>query len=52
MYRMISAENSVFSGKTRAYLRFKQSQGDLGPGFEDILVTPPRQLKTGDVSRP
>ena len=40
MYRMISAENSVFSGKTRAYLRFKQSQGDLGPGFEDILVTP------------
>jgi len=40
MYRMISAENSVFSGKTRAYLRFKQAQGDLGPGFEDILVTP------------
>ena len=40
MYRMISAENSVFSGKTRAYLRFKQSQDDLGPGFEDILVTP------------
>ena len=37
---MISAENSVFSGKTRAYLRFKQAQGDLGPGFEDILVTP------------
>jgi len=45
MYRMISAENSVFSGKTRAYLRFKQSQGDLGPGFEDILVTP--ELITG-----
>lgn len=40
MYRMISAENSVFSGKTRAYLRFKQEQGDLGAGFEDILVTP------------
>ena len=40
IYRMISAENSVFSGKTRAYLRFKQAQGDLGPGFEDILVTP------------
>lgn len=40
MYRLISAEHSVFSGKTRAYLRFKQSQGDLGPGFEDILVTP------------
>lgn len=40
MYRLISAENSVFSGKTRAYLRFKQAQGDLGPGFEDILVTP------------
>jgi glutathione S-transferase len=39
-YRMISAENSVFSGKTRAYLRFKEAQGDLGPGFEDILVTP------------
>jgi len=37
---MISAENSVFSGKTRAYLRFKQAQSDLGPGFEDTLVTP------------
>ena len=45
MYRMVSAENSVFSGKTRAYLRFKQAQGDLGPGFEDILVTP--ELITG-----
>jgi glutathione S-transferase len=40
LYRLISAENSVFSGKTRAYLRFKHQQGDLGPGFEDILVTP------------
>ena len=40
MYRLFSAENSVFSAKVRAYLRFKQDQGDLGEGFEDILVTP------------
>ena len=40
MYRLFSAENSVFSAKVRAYLRFKEDQGDLGGGFEDILVTP------------
>lgn len=40
MYRLFSAENSVFSAKVRAYLRFKQEQEDLGAGFEDILVTP------------
>jgi glutathione S-transferase len=39
-YRLFSAENSVFSGKVRAYLRFKHDQGDLGPGYEDILATP------------
>ncbi|HKK52221.1 MAG TPA: glutathione S-transferase family protein [Myxococcota bacterium] len=40
MYRLFSWEHSYFSGKVRAYLRFKQSQGALGPGFEDILATP------------
>ena len=40
MYRLFSAENSVFSAKVRAYLRFKEEQEDLGEGFEDILVTP------------
>jgi hypothetical protein len=40
MYQLFSAENSIFSGKVRAYLRFKHDQGDLGPGYEDILVTP------------
>jgi glutathione S-transferase len=40
MYRLFSAENSVFSGKVRAYLRFKHDQQDLGPGYEDVLVTP------------
>lgn len=40
MYRLFSAELSYFSGKIRAYLRFKQSQGDLGPGYEDIIATP------------
>lgn len=39
-YRLFSAENSVFSAKVRAYFRFKHEQGDLGPGYEDILVTP------------
>ena len=39
-YRLFSAESSVFSAKVRAYLRFKHEQGDLGPGYEDILVTP------------
>ncbi|MFK7896969.1 MAG: glutathione S-transferase N-terminal domain-containing protein [Myxococcota bacterium] len=40
MYKLYSWEHSYFSGKVRAYLRFKQSQGDLGQGFEDILATP------------
>ncbi len=40
MYRLFSWEHSYFSGKARAYLQFKQSQGALGPGFEDILATP------------
>jgi glutathione S-transferase len=40
MYRLFSAEHSMFSAKVRAYLRFKHSQHDLGPGYEDILATP------------
>ncbi len=40
MYRLYSWEHSYFSGKVRAYLRFKQRMGALGPGFEDILATP------------
>jgi glutathione S-transferase len=40
MYRLFSWEHSYFSGKVRAYLRFKQQQGALGPGFEDVLATP------------
>jgi glutathione S-transferase len=40
MYRLFSAEHSMFSAKVRAYLRFKYSQNDLGPGYEDILATP------------
>jgi glutathione S-transferase len=40
MYRLYSWEHSYFSGKVRAYLRFKQSQAALGSGFEDILATP------------
>lgn len=40
MYRLFSWEHSYFSGKVRAYLRFKQAQGALGPGFEDVLATP------------
>ena len=38
-YRHFSWEHSYFSGKTRAYLRYKQRMGDLGAGFEDILAT-------------
>ena len=34
MYRLFSWEHSYFSGKVRAYLRFKHRMGDLGPGFE------------------
>ena len=40
MYRLFSWEHSYFSGKVRAYLRFKARQGALGDGFEDILATP------------
>jgi len=40
MYRLFSWEHSYFSGKVRAYLRFKHEQGALGPGFEDVLATP------------
>ena len=40
MYRLFSWEHSYFSGKVRAYLRFKERMGALGPGFEDILATP------------
>jgi len=39
MYRLFSWEHSYFSGKARAYLRFKQRAGDLEPGYEDILAT-------------
>ncbi len=40
MYRLFSWEHSYFSGKIRAYLRFKKRHGALGPGYEDILATP------------
>lgn len=40
MYRLYSWEHSYFSGKVRAYLRFKHRQGALGDGYEDILATP------------
>lgn len=39
-YRLFSVEHSIFSAKVRACMRFKHSQADLGPGFEDILATP------------
>lgn len=40
MYRLFSWEHSYFSGKARAYLRFKERAGALGPGYEDVLATP------------
>ncbi len=40
MYRLYSWEHSYFSGKARAYLRFKERAGSLAPGFEDVLATP------------
>lgn len=40
MYRLFSWEHSYFSAKARAYLRYKERCGALGPGFEDILATP------------
>jgi len=39
-YRVFTWELSYFSGKVRAYLRYKERMGDLGEGFEDILATP------------
>jgi glutathione S-transferase len=36
-YRLFSWEHSYFSGKARAYLRYKERSGGLGPGYEDIL---------------
>ena len=39
-YRLFTWELSYFSGKVRAYLRYKERMGDLGEGFEDILATP------------
>jgi len=44
-YRLFSWELSYFSGKARAYLRYKERMGDLGEGFEDVLATP--ELVTG-----
>jgi glutathione S-transferase len=40
MYRLFSWEHSYFSGKVRAYLRYKHRMGALGGGYEDILATP------------
>jgi glutathione S-transferase len=40
MYRLFSWEHSYFSGKARAFLRFKQRAGSLAPGWEDVLATP------------
>jgi glutathione S-transferase len=40
MYRLYSWEHSYFSGKARAYLRFKERAGALAPGWEDVLATP------------
>jgi len=38
-YRLFSWEHSYFSGKIRAYLRYKDHFGGLGPGFEDVFAT-------------
>ncbi len=38
-YRLFSWEHSYFSGKVRAYLRYKDHFGALGPGYEDILAS-------------
>ena len=40
MYKLFSWEHSYFSGKVRAYLRFKHRNAALGEGYEDILATP------------
>jgi glutathione S-transferase len=39
VYRLFSWEHSYFSGKVRAYLRYKTYHGALGEGFEDVLAT-------------
>ncbi|MDA8780606.1 glutathione S-transferase N-terminal domain-containing protein, partial [Alphaproteobacteria bacterium] len=39
-YKLFTVEHSYFSGKIRAYLRWKHYHGALGDGFEDILATP------------
>jgi len=39
-YRLFTWELSYFSGKVRAYLRYKDRMGDLSEGFEDVLATP------------
>lgn len=39
-HKLFSWELSYFSGKVRAYLRYKERMGDLDEGFEDILATP------------
>ncbi len=39
MYRLFTWELSYFSGKVRAYLRYKERMGDLVDGFEDVLAT-------------
>ena len=39
-YQLFSWEHSYFSGKVRAYLRYKHAMGDLGRGYEDVLATP------------
>jgi len=39
MYRLFSWEHSYFSGKVRAYLRFKERNAALGAGFEDVLAS-------------
>jgi len=39
VYRLFSWEHSYFSGKIRAYMRYKDRHGALGPGFEDVLAS-------------
>jgi glutathione S-transferase len=39
-YQLFGCEMSYFAGKARAYLRYKERMGDLGDGFEEVLVTP------------
>ncbi len=38
-YRLFSWEFSYFSGKVRAYMRYKDHFDALGPGYEDILCS-------------